>query len=209
MHSNIKHTSSPILSTDPAFKPLVQTTITEIPLKPTAIPNNRLDERKYQRWKRCLRIANIATKIITILFSSIMFAIMIYTAITFQTTKGKIRGGRTPWPQDPKVWPTYMLLAGSGFTMLLSIATLFAYCCVDKVKTSWKFTVVKYVVHICVWIMISAIYRYEKSTGGTANDLRGWSCSDKADAIQRDFRGMVNFGPLCTMQVRLLPYCHP
>jgi len=201
LHSDNTYNNPAFPPIDSASKPLVRSTTTEIAHKPSAPPNNRLQERKYQRWKRCLRIATIATKIITILFSSIMFAIMVYTAIKFQTTKGKVRGGRNPWPHDPKVWPTYMLLAGSGFTLLLSVATLFTYCCFDKARRSWKFTVVKYVVHICVWITISAIYRYEKSTGGNDNDLWGWSCSDKADAIQPDFQGVVGFGPLCTMQV--------
>lgn len=164
---------------DPPTEPLVHSSHIAVP-QPLKIqtPNSRLRQRKYQALKRYLRIGKIITKVITILFSTIMFAIMVFVVIKYQTTKGEIRGGRTAWPQQPKLWPTFMLLIGAVITLLLSSITLLSYCCAfDKARRSWKLTVLKYVIHIGAWLVISALYRYEKSANGVNNDLWGWSCS--------------------------------
>jgi len=187
-------------------KPLVQETSTQLPrpLILSSTPNNRLHQRKYQRWRRYLRVCKILTKIITTIFASIMFGIMIFIIIRYQTTKSTLRNGRNPWPREPKLWPTFMLLAGAGVTLLLSIATLLAYLfCYDMVRRSWKLTIVKYAIHILTWIIISTLYRYEKSLHGNDNDLWGWACSQERTAIQQEFRGVVSFTPLCDAQVSM------
>ena len=95
-----------------------------------------------------------------------------------------------------------MLTAGAAVTFLLSVATLVAYCLnFDRAQKSWKLTVVKYVIHIVVWIVISTLYRYEKGLDGKNNDLWGWACSQETTAIQQEFRGVVEFTPLCNAQV--------
>ena len=188
----------------PSMKPLVHSSQAAVPqpLK-IQIPTSRLRQRKYQSLKRYLRIGKIVSKVITVLFSTIMFAIMLFMVIKYQTTKGELRGGRTAWPKQPKLWPTFMLLVGAGFTLLLSCITLLSYCCAfNKARRSWKITVVKYVIHIGAWLIISTLYRYEKSTHGVNNDLWGWSCSTKAAALQSEFNGVVNFSSLCSVQVR-------
>ncbi|KAF6224522.1 hypothetical protein HO133_011099 [Letharia lupina] len=188
--------------TDPPTKPLVHSSHVAVP-QPLKIqtPNSRLRQRRFQTLKRYLRIGKIVTKVITILFSTVMFAIMLFTVIKYQSTKGEFRGGRTAWPKQPKLWPTFMLLAGAGLTLLLSSITLLSYCCAfDKARRSWKLTVVKYVIHIGAWLVISALYRYEKSTHGVSNDLWGWSCSTEATALQSEFNGVVHFSSLCSVQ---------
>ena len=191
---------------DPPTRPLVQSSDVAVP-QPLKIhtPNNRLRQRKYQTLKRYLRIGKIVTKVITVLFSTVMFAIMVFMVIKYQTTLDEVRGGRTAWPKHPKLWPTFMLLVGAGFTLLLSLITLLSYCCAfNKARRSWKLTVMKYVIHIGAWLVISTLYRYEKSTNGVNNDLWGWSCSTEATAIQSEFNGVVNFSSLCSIQVS---YC--
>ena len=189
--------------TYPPTKPLVRSSHVAAP-PPLKIrtPNSRLRQRKYQSLKRYLRIGKIVTKVITVLFSTVMFAIMLFMAIKYQATKNEIRGGRTAWPKQPKLWPTFMLLVGAGITLLLSLITLFSYCCAfTKARRSWKLTVVKYVIHIGAWLVISVLYRYEKSTHGMDNDLWGWSCSTQVTALQSEFNGVVNFSSLCSVQV--------
>ena len=193
---------------DPPSKPLVQTTSTQapIPLKlstaPVAAPNSRLRQRKYQRWRRYLRILKILTKSISTIFSAVMFGIMVFMMVKYNGTKNTFRNGRNAWPRDPKIWPTVMLLVGSGLTLLLSIITLVSYCInFSKARRSWKLTIVQYAIHIVAWIVISTLYRYEKSLHGNNNDLWGWSCSQETTAIQQEFRGVVNFTPLCNVQV--------
>ena len=46
---------------------------------------------------------------------------------------------------------------------------------------------------IVAWILVSVVYRYEKSLHGNDNDLWGWSCSTKAKAILETFNGVVDF----------------
>ena len=201
--SNNSWNARPPHPIDPPTKPLVQSSHDAVP-QPLKIqtPNSRLRQRKYQTLKRYLRIGKIITKVVTVLFSTIMFAIMVFMVIKYQTTKGEFRGGRTAWPKNPKLWPTFMLLVGAGLTLLLSFITLLSYCCAfNKARRSWKLTVVKYVIHIGAWLVISALYRYEKSTHGVNNDLWGWSCSTEVTALQSEFNGVVNFSSLCSIQV--------
>ena len=191
-------------SIDPATKPLVHSSEAAVP-QPLKIqtPNSRLRQRKYQTLKRYLRIGKQATNGITILFSTVIFAIMTYTVITFEITKDEFRGGRTAWPKEPKTWPMFMLLVCAGITLLLSIITLFSYCCAfSKAQRSWKLTMVRYVIHIGTWVIVSVLYRYERSTHGIPDDIWGWSCSAKAATLQTQFSGVVTFSTLCSVQVR-------
>lgn len=159
--------------------------------------------KKPSTWRRVLRIWKLATQIISTLLSIYMFVSMAYMVAKYQATDNTVRGGRTPWPQNAKLWPTFLLLAAAGVTLILSIATLLSYCCCFKRATkSWKLTVVKYVIHLGVWLVVSALYRYAKGTNGNNNDLWGWSCSEESDKLQAQFNGVVNFSPLCTLQVR-------
>lgn len=195
----------PLHPINPPSKPLTQSTIAPAlePLRPTPTPNARLRQRKYQQWKRYLRILSIITQVITAILSGIILAIMLYTLITYQRIKPTMRDGRNAWPKDAKVWPTYMCLAGAGLTVVLSIATLISYClCFENARRSWKLTIVKYVIHIVAWVTISVLYRYEKSLHGRNNDLWGWSCSQVKTHVQEQFRGVVDFAPLCSSQVR-------
>lgn len=176
------------------------------PLRPSNKPSNfnRLKQKKYEKFKRYLRVVQLLSKVLTTLFSSVMFGITAYVSITVQTTKGTIREGRGPWPKDTKMWPTIMLLIASAFTLITTIVLLFAYCCCYKrTQTSWKFTVAKYAVQIITWIVVSFLYRYEKGLNGHNNDIWGWSCAKEADAIQAQFHGVVNFDALCKTQVSL------
>ena len=200
--------NDPAMPFDQRLKPslYIPTAQSLPPLRVSDPSTSRLRQRKFQKYKRYLRIGKIATKAITVTFSTIMFATMVFMAIKYQTTKNEIRNGRNPWPKRPKLWPTFMLLAGAGLTLLLSAVTLFSYClCFDKARGSWKLTLVKYVIHILAWITITTLYRYEKGLHGVNNDLWGWSCSQEAAVIQAEFNGVVNFATLCNLQVILCP----
>ncbi len=174
------------------------------PLKPLKIASPEKDRRKHRRYenlKKALHVGKIVTKVLTAMFATVTFASSAYITINFQTTNNNFVNGRTAWPANPKPWPTFMFLAVSGVTLVLSFVTLFSYCrCYHRARRSWKLTVAKYAIHIGVWIIASAIYRIEKGLNGNNNDLWGWSCSDKADAIQDEFNGIANFNVLCNIQ---------
>ena len=207
--------SQPLLNKPPASQPLLDKPPTS--QRPSAAnrspqkldmvdpSSNRLRQRKYQKWKRLLRILQLATKSITLLFSFIMFGIMVFIVIEYQTTKDTLRGGRNAWPKDPKVWPTIMLLLASFITLMLSFITLLMYCCnFNRARRSWKLVVAKYAIHIGAWTTVSVIYRYEKSLHGVNNDLWGWTCSNEAALLQNEFNGVIDFSRLCNSQVRTI-----
>ena len=190
---------------EPLLEPQTQTApATRLPqsLQVSDSIARRLQQRRLEKWKRYIRIIQAITNAISILFSSIMFASMAFITIKYISTESTTRDGKKAWPKNPKVWPTYMLLAASTVTVVLSIVTLISYCCNrGKAQRSWKLTLVKYVLHFCVWFIVSTLYRYEKSLHNVNNDLWGWSCASEADALQEKFNGVVNFSSLCKIQV--------
>lgn len=162
---------------------------------------NRLKQRKVEQWKRYARLLEVLSQIVTSFFSLAMFGIMVFVLIKYETTKNTIRDGRGPWPKHTKLWPCIMLLAGAGFTLILSVFVLFAYCCCFKMtQRSWKFIVAKYALHIVSWATISFLYRYEKSLHGNNNDLWGWACAKEATALQPAFDAVLDFDSLCGVQ---------
>ena len=164
--------------------------------------NDRLKQRKYQKLKRYLRLGKAIVQAISTLLSAIMFGAMLFLSIKYYDTRQETRGGRTAWPKHPKLWPTFMLLIGAGITLIVSIMTLISYCWfLKKSKGSWKLTVLKYAIHLGAWAIITILYRYEKDVHGSDNDLWGWTCSEKAAAIQTEFNDVVGFSSLCNLQV--------
>lgn len=183
---------------DPPTKPLVHSShiAGQEPLA-MQTPPSRLSQRRYQNLQRYLRIGKTISNAITMIFSAIILAITLYIFITFETTNDDFRGGRTAWPKQTKLWPMIMLFVCAAVTLLLTLGTLFYYCCAyNKAKRSWKVTLVRYVIHIGAWLVVSALYRYEKGM----TDLWGWSCSAKAAGLQSQFNGVVDFSSLCRTQ---------
>ena len=68
-----------------------------------------------------------------------------------------------------------------------------------KKKAAW--VVGRYILHIGVWVIVSNIYKAEKGL----DDLWGWSCSEKAQAVQKFSGGEIDFGVLCQVQVSCSP----
>lgn len=163
---------------------------------------NRIKQRKVEQWKRYARLLKLLSLIVTSIFSLAMFGIMVFVLVKYETTKNTIRDGRGPWPIHTKLWPSIMLLVGAGFTLVLSIFVLCAYCCCFKMtQRSWKVTVAKNALHIVSWAVISFLYRYEKSLHGNNNDLWGWACAKEATALQPAFNAVLDFDSLCGVQV--------
>jgi hypothetical protein len=132
-----------------------------------------------------------------------MNGIMVYVVIKFYTTKNDPGAGRsTPWADSPVLWPTWMLLLASGVTFVVTAFALSAACCAKskaeggRGKTIW-FTVLKYAVHVIVWLAVAALYKIQKKD----RDLWGWSCGNEAAEIQYAFNTKLNFSFLCNIQV--------
>ena len=130
---------------------------------------------------------------------------MLFVTITYYKTEDATTtstsgggGGERLWPTNTKTWPAWLLLIASLVTLGISGATLIIYFKdKDRAGRSWKLTIAKYAIHIGVWVVVSAVYKVEQG----AEDIWGWSCSEKADAVGKLSGGEVDFGRLCRAQV--------
>ena len=159
---------------------------------------------------RYLRIVLLLSKCVSATLSALMESSMVYMMYKYKATRGVSRTEYAdPWPKDPKLWPTLLLAVASGLTLLLTVGSLLSQICKTLRKSGQTakgrplVTTVKYAVHIGTWACVAVAYRL----GKTGDDLWGWSCSDRADAIQKAFESDVNFSQLCKLQVCAEPCC--
>ena len=165
---------------------------------PEDIPPERLSRRRYLRWKRYLKTLKNNVECITTLINAIIFGIMLNLNISYYRSKNKKVGTNSFWPENAKVWPSIMVLVAALVTLFAAISTMIAYCVnFRKAGASWKVTIAKYVLSIAGWIVVSSIYKKEKGD----NDLWGWSCSGKAEAVQKASNGKVDISRHCNIQV--------
>ncbi|TVY62890.1 hypothetical protein LSUE1_G009997 [Lachnellula suecica] len=148
-------------------------------------------------WKKKIKLLRMASRATSAVLNVLMFAFMAFVISTFLVTRDDAALGRNIWPQSPKTWPTYMLLAASLVTFVLSVFVLCFYAfCFRRASESWKLVVLTYVIHIGVWVVVATLYRTEKVT----NDLWGWSCTDIATELQMKGGSKVDFQKLCKIQ---------
>lgn len=189
------------------------------PPHPTAsIKPPRVSRKRFESLKRTLRVLHLIATLTSTILNAVMFSLMTYVNIKFYTTRSHISQDHRAWPAKVKQWPSLMLLVAALITLSLSLVLLLLNRCQNCRKSkkpvlgqkekiavaaekSWKVTVLKYAIQICVWATVSTLYRYEKSLHGHNNDLWGWSCANKSNAVQAAFDGQIDFGGLCTVQV--------
>ncbi|OAP59130.1 hypothetical protein AYL99_06428 [Fonsecaea erecta] len=158
--------------------------------------------KQYDRLRYWTRITSGITNFISALFSIFTESIMIYTIYKLHITKDLFVEGRPwgPWARGSVLWPTFMLFTGSIITSLLALTALVALWCQAEHKAAF-FSVLYATVHIVAWVVVSVVYKVEK----TEKDLWGWSCTDKAKAIQHQLgSNKVDFESLCKLQVSLI-----
>ncbi|ORX97287.1 hypothetical protein BCR34DRAFT_628634 [Clohesyomyces aquaticus] len=177
-----------------------------------AIKEAQLEDRHLKARIRRLRLLS---RIIAFLISIAVFVPITLTLHKFLTTKSTFREVehpdgttvmRTAWAKDSKVWPTYMYFGVAATALLLHLTILLSYKFggVEKANkaatvTTW-FTVVTMLGNLVVWSVAAGLYRQQKDTGGKSNDLWGWTCSEAAQVIQREFAKEVNFDKFCSVQ---------
>ncbi len=132
-----------------------------------------------------------------------MIGILCYALTKYFITKDKVIAGNAhPWITPATLWPTFMLLAISVVTFLLSLITVCAYVCgVDAANKTYSVTnYIRYGmmgVRVVAWAVAIGAFRM----GSGEKSLWGYSCSHQADQIQVQVQSYLNFGTLCTMQV--------
>lgn len=153
--------------------------------------------RLVSRLQYFIRALNLGSRILSSILNGIMFAFMLVILITFVRSRHDIALARNIWPQDPKIWPTILLLVSAALTLSVSIAPLIVQCLYpQRFVARWKWVAVNYGMQIIAWIVVSILYRTEKAL----DDLWGWSCSEVAQKLQGDGHADVAFHDLCTVQ---------
>jgi hypothetical protein len=140
------------------------------------------------------------------ILNAVMIGILSYALAKYYLTKNKIiQGNIHPWITPATLWPSFMLLGISVVTFLMNLITLCSYVCgISTANRTYSFT--SYVVyamtglHVVVWGFAIGAFRM----GRTESSLWGFSCSDRADALQPLVQSYLNYGKLCTMQVNSL-----
>jgi len=164
--------------------------------EPKLQPKHEAAYGRFRHLRRWVKIIVVVSNVFSGIFSLVMEVAMCYMMYKFYKTKDHSAYGRSsPWAKNTKLWPTIMLLAASGITVLLSFAILVALCCRSKKKAI--FSVWYNLIHIGAWVGVAVLYR----VGKTGDDLWGWSCSSGAEEIQSLFKDELNFSALCKTQV--------
>jgi len=159
-------------------------------------------QKKDQTYKRVIRVLRFITRSISFILSGLVLASLTYALVQYYLTRGrKISGDASPWPQHPTLWSTYMLLAIAGVTFIMHFVVVCTYLCgVGAANKTNKIT--SYIgyallaVRVVAWAAAAGLYK----KANTGNDLWGYTCSDKADAIQDEVKSYLNYNTLCVTQ---------
>jgi len=135
------------------------------------------------------------------MMSCVVVGMMINTAVTYFKSRKLTANGMSPWPSNPKVWPTLMLLGVSGAGLISNGAVLIAYFCGQRAANQTSsvasfFSGLYIVVHLVAWAVAAGLFKQQNALHGVQNDLWSWSCSPSADARAETFKN-VDYNFLC------------
>ncbi|MCJ1353613.1 MAG: hypothetical protein MMC33_003600 [Icmadophila ericetorum] len=166
--------------------------------------HHQFEQMRYKdsNLKRNIRIFRVIARTLSLLLASFTTYAQSQTLHKYLSTRSTYIDSRTAWADDTTIWPTIVLLATSGLTLFISAGIMVGYCwsvghanaVSNTVGTAG--TVLEIGAHLIVWIGTAAAYKI----GKTGSDLWGWSCSDKADSIQAEFKALVDFNHFCNIQ---------
>ncbi|KAF3088729.1 hypothetical protein TWF569_001457 [Orbilia oligospora] len=153
--------------------------------------------------KRQKRIGNIQVieRVINLLASATIGAIMGYTLENFIVNQHEVINGTGPFGANPKLWPTYVMTAVAGITLIFNTSVLLAYCCgkkaSDKIASGSSYVkLLSPIGHLIVWGTTAGSFKGAAS----GNDIWSFSCSDTPSdvSIQQQFEHKINYDMLCT-----------
>ena len=159
-----------------AYKPIASYHVQNQEINPLASSDQRLKQR--------IRILKLVSRIIALILSLATLVPLSMTLAKFLMTKNELFNvngqERTAWAKDSRAWYTYMYFGVALTSFVFDLAIVVAYCRGTKeankvaaIATWWSTTV--QVVHVVVWIVSAAVYRYGKvPVNGKFRDLWGW-----------------------------------
>jgi hypothetical protein len=159
-----------------------------------------------QIYKVRIRRLRFVSRIASSLLSGYMIGSLSYSLAQYYLTRTKVVPGipnQRTWAEPTVLWPTFMLLSIASLTFMTNVITMCAYICSVKAanRTSSLASYIAYAgffAHFVAWAVSMGLYQLASQA---AQDLWGYSCSEKADVIQPDVQSFIDFGKLCTVQV--------
>ena len=157
-----------------------------------------------QKYKHRIRVLRFWSRFISLILAAFMIGSMSYALGKYYLTRNHIIAGNVhAWVTPATVWPTFMLLAISIVTFIMDFFTLCTYCCGIGAanRTSTIASTIIYgmmVLRIVVWAVAAGAFKM----GSNASSLWTYSCSSFTDQIHDQVISFVDFGMLCTLQVR-------
>lgn len=136
----------------------------------------------------------------------VVLSLMIDNLVVFYETSGTVADGIHLWPQDAKLWPTYVALAVAAVTALLATATLCAYFWGTKVANRWNMAriaiaVVSIIFSIVLWAIAAYGLQSTSSFDGVGSQSLWSATCDSTDQQHELFGHVINFNQFCLMQV--------
>lgn len=171
-------------------------------------PSNLSASKFPQNLKTKIRILRLISRVLGTVLAGATLYLESRTIYTYATTHTIKRNNRGPWARKTSLWPSIMLLAASGISVIIGLLTMAAYTRSIRAANNVNFyeTIITNtieVAHILSWIVVAVLYR----TGKTGHDLWGWACSPLAKKIEPSFDGVVDFATICRRGVSHLSVC--
>ncbi|KAF3911411.1 hypothetical protein ABW20_dc0103255 [Dactylellina cionopaga] len=148
------------------------------------------------------RINNIRVfeRVVNLMASLAIAGIMAWTLERFFVNQNERVNGTGPFGTNPKLWPTYVMAAVAGLTLVFNLSVLLAYCCgrraADNVASkSGYIKLLSPIGHLIIWGTTAGTFK----AGATGNDIWTFSCSNEPSvvAVQQNFEKTINYDMLC------------
>src|ERR1700736_3491761 len=128
-----------------------------------------------------------------------------HNLVTFYNTANTVSQGQKLWPDNPKLWPTYLMLAVASISTFLATIVLLAYFWGTRAANRWNqarfgLTIFTIVFMIIMWAIAAGGVQ---SNSGDETTIWGVACDATSDT-ESLFGHSVNFRQTCLMQVIIL-----
>lgn len=129
--------------------------------------------------------------------------------VFYQTADAAVNDTRL-WPEDAKLWPTYVTLGVAAISTILATATLCAYVWSTKAANRWNMarvgaTIAMLIFTIVLWAIAAAGLESTSSWDGEGSRSLWSATCDATDDEKNVFSGILDFHKFCLMQVPTLP----
>jgi len=159
-----------------------------------------LHEHDHQIKVRVRRI-RVLIRALDFACSVVVVALMGHNLVTFYNTANTVSQGQKLWPDNPKLWPTYLMLAVASISTFLATIVLLAYFWGTRAANRWNqarfgLTIFTIVFMIIMWAIAAGGVQ---SNSGDETTIWGVACDATSDT-ESLFGHSVNFRQTCLMQ---------